>query len=150
MHPSSNKIASHKNDHGVMRCDNCYTEFRVDFKSYGSDYNAMFVTRWLDLGDGCDPTDVKWKSRIRPGYMPAKVKFQRGSICSRFEGRLDSEFVFDAHMDTDKILKTYCRLRPSRLFSDQISFRKPIAFSSALEAYAIKRRRVAYLRNKIY
>ncbi|PVH71882.1 hypothetical protein DL98DRAFT_353100, partial [Cadophora sp. DSE1049] len=49
---------------GLICCDHCYTEFRVDFKSYGKAGNAMFLTRWMDLGEGRDFNDHKFRSRL--------------------------------------------------------------------------------------
>lgn len=43
--PSADEIEGYKNRQGILCCTHCYTEFRVDFKSYGEAGNAMFVTR---------------------------------------------------------------------------------------------------------
>jgi hypothetical protein len=57
-------IGKYENRQRTIYCEYCYTEFRVDFKSFGKDGNAMFVTRWMDIGDGQDILDNKWRSRL--------------------------------------------------------------------------------------
>ncbi|EPE27646.1 hypothetical protein GLAREA_04437 [Glarea lozoyensis ATCC 20868] len=105
--PRSDRVATHQNNEGIISCNHCHTEFRVDFKSFGSAVNAIFITRWLDLGDGCDPKEEKLKNRMGTGYNRREVTFRRGSICAAFEGRPESEFLFDAHINTDELVKRY-------------------------------------------
>ena len=96
--PHSDEIRGHKNRQGIIYCKHCYTEFRVDFKGYGRDGNAMFITRWMDIGEGRDESDLKWRSRLwyRAGTLRKTVTFRRGSICAAFEQKADSEFRFDS------------------------------------------------------
>lgn len=72
------EIYGYKNQQGLISCKKCHTEFRVDFKSYRGMGNAMFVTRWMDYGEG-------------QGYDPV-LSYQRGSICAAFERSVDFQF----------------------------------------------------------
>ncbi|KAH8669649.1 hypothetical protein BGZ60DRAFT_407997 [Tricladium varicosporioides] len=108
--PHSDTIEGYENKQGIIYCKHCYTEFRVDFKGYGESGNAMFITRWMDIGKGYDPNDFKWRSRIwyLAGTTRRKVTFRRGSICAAFEQKADSEFKFDSllTLQNEKDLQT--------------------------------------------
>jgi hypothetical protein len=107
--PYSDTIQGYENRQGIIYCEHCYTEFRVDFKGYGRAGNAMFITRWMDIGEGRDLNDLKWKSRL--WYLTGtkkRVAFRRGSICAAFEQKADSEFKFDSLLtaQNEKDLRT--------------------------------------------
>jgi hypothetical protein len=108
--PHKADIGGHENKEGIIYCEYCYTEFQIDFKSYGEFGNAMFVTRWMDLGEGQDPDHYKWRSRLNDfmGRVQREVTFQRGSICTSFEGIPHSDFKFDSLLATkdEHVLKT--------------------------------------------
>jgi hypothetical protein len=103
--PHSDAIEGYENRQGIIYCEHCYTEFRVDFKGYGRAGNAMFVTRWMDIGEGRDPSDFKWRSRLwyHTGTMRRKATFRRGSICAAFEQKADSEFKFDSLLTAQNV-----------------------------------------------
>jgi hypothetical protein len=46
----------------VRRCQNCRTEYRIDFKYYENHGSAVFFTRWKDLGPG--PESEVWMQHI--------------------------------------------------------------------------------------
>jgi hypothetical protein len=96
--PHADDIEGYENKQGMLYCDYCYTEFRVDFKSYGEIGNAMFVTKWMDMGEGRDVNDKKLRSRL--GMLQertwAGVTFRRGSICAAFEQEAETTFKFDS------------------------------------------------------
>ena len=96
--PYADEIEGYENRQGILCCNYCYTEFRVDFKSYGKVGNAMFVTRWMDIGEGRDPSDHKFRSRLgrHRGKTWTQVTFRRGSICAAFEQKAESEFKFSS------------------------------------------------------
>lgn len=96
--PVSGEVHNHRNTEGIIYCAYCFTEFQVDFKSYGNAGNAMFLTRWMDIGEGIDPDDFKWKSRFwnSVGRLSSGPHFRRGSICAAFEQMPASEFKFDS------------------------------------------------------
>lgn len=104
------EIESHVNEQGILCCEYCYTEFRIDFKSYGSAGNAMFITRWMDVGEGRDDLvgDVKWRNRLeRVGELSGrKVVYDRGSISTAFEQA--PGFRFDS-LVTERDLKRLSR-----------------------------------------
>ncbi|KAH7360436.1 hypothetical protein BKA65DRAFT_493125 [Rhexocercosporidium sp. MPI-PUGE-AT-0058] len=96
--PCASQIENFENRQGLICCNHCYTEFRVDFKSYGKAGNAMFLTRWMDLGEGRNFNDHKFRSRLSGiGETSwAKVAFPRGSICASFEQKPEAAFKFDS------------------------------------------------------
>lgn len=110
--PKSDAIEGYENKQGIIYCEYCYTEFRVDFKGYGRVGNAMFVTRWMDVGEGRDPSDFKWRSRLwdyaSRSTTRKKATFRRGCICAAFEQKADSEFQFDSLLtaQNEKDLRT--------------------------------------------
>ncbi|KAE8445348.1 hypothetical protein EG329_013470 [Mollisiaceae sp. DMI_Dod_QoI] len=96
--PQAKELETFENQRGLICCRHCYTEFRVDFISYGESGNAMFITKWMDLGEGRDPNDVKFACRrvsLREETW-TKVTFRAGSICAAFEQKAASEFEFDS------------------------------------------------------
>lgn len=96
--PLANEIEGYENRQGLIHCEHCHTEFRIDFKSYGKAGNAMFLTRWMDVGEGRDISDYKFRSRLRwiEETSWKKIAFRRGSICAAFEQMAESEFKFDS------------------------------------------------------
>ncbi|CZT49512.1 uncharacterized protein RSE6_10371 [Rhynchosporium secalis] len=80
------------NKQGSICCDHFCIEFRVDFQSYGKAGNALFVTRWMDIGEGRDYDDHKFKIRfLSPWISPwnrVKADFGRG-----FQARFDLNAV---------------------------------------------------------
>jgi hypothetical protein len=120
----------YKNRYGIIYCEHCYTEFRIDFKSYGEVGTAMFITRWMDLGEGRDASDLKWRCRIvviqtefRKSWT--NVKFRRGSICAAFEQK--AKFKFDSLL-TQQDEKNLCKKSPWPWPEDTVSFDKVSPF----------------------
>ena len=84
---------------GLMHCEYCLTEFRLDFKAFEKEGVAMVFTKWQNLGRGLFPWDLEWCSHI---YKPEarlmealweRVYFERGSISDAFEEGKDFEFA---------------------------------------------------------
>ena len=86
---------SYQNGNRLIKCKYCFTEFRTDFKELGKRGNALYVTKWQDLGHGLSPLDPKWQSHISEYRLCKRVRFKLGSICSAFEGKEHVEFEFD-------------------------------------------------------
>ncbi|EPE35435.1 hypothetical protein GLAREA_11134 [Glarea lozoyensis ATCC 20868] len=105
--PYSKGLQNYQNKQGIVSCDYCHTEFRVDFKSC-EHCNAMIITRWLDLGDGKDPKDLKWLRHFQNSSKGTKVVFQRGAISAAFE-QDQSEFVCDKDLDTEGLQRRFCK-----------------------------------------
>lgn len=113
--PYGDEIEGYENREGLLCCDYCYTEFRVDFKSYGKAGNAMFVTKWMDIGEGRDPSDHKFRTRLRHYRgKTSQVTFRRGSICAAFEQKAESEVEFFSLL-TPRREKDLCTISPSPL-----------------------------------
>ncbi|KAH7321858.1 hypothetical protein BKA65DRAFT_482293 [Rhexocercosporidium sp. MPI-PUGE-AT-0058] len=92
---------------GLMRCLFCYTDFRIDFKSFGDSGNAVCLTTWKDLGSSRPLLNEKWQSHISNPIARDRVEFERGTICSAFECEDFRLFKFDkvlSHKDWMKLL----------------------------------------------
>jgi len=88
------KLWAGRTDRERMRqCKYCWSEYRIDFKQFGVRGNAMYVTKWLDLGQG--PSGYRYRSHVscRDALLWLEIKFDSGSICATFEGR--EQFDFD-------------------------------------------------------
>lgn len=105
--PLANEMQEYENRHGLIYCQYCHTEFRVDFKIYGNAGNAMFLAKWMDVGEGLDLSDHKFKSQ----RMWKKVAYTRGSICAAFEQTAESKFKFDSLL-TQQNEKDLCTESP--------------------------------------
>lgn len=75
----------------LQRCKHCYTEYRVDFKYYGT-CRARFITRWKDLGEG-GSGDYKWAGYFSGGRRE-DVKFDPGSVFAAFQQGEPDKFDF--------------------------------------------------------
>ena len=86
----------YQNGNRPIKCQYCFTEFRIDFKEFGNGSTAIYVTNWKDLGHSLSPPDPKWCSHISEDRLCKRVKFDLGSICFAFEGKEHIEFEFDS------------------------------------------------------
>jgi hypothetical protein len=82
----------YQNGNRLIKCLYCFTEFRIDFIELGKRGNAIYVTKWKDLGHCLSPLDPKWQSHISEDRPCKRVKFDLGSICSAVEGKEHVEF----------------------------------------------------------
>jgi hypothetical protein len=84
------------NGERVIRCRYCRSEYQIDFKQFGRRGNAMYVTKWLDLGQG--PLEYICRNHLNnaDGLPWRQIKFDSGSICAAFEGRGQFDFDSDA------------------------------------------------------
>lgn len=86
----------YQNGNRLTKCKYCFTEFRIDFKEFGRwRGNAIYITKWQDLGPGLSPLDPKLRCHISRDGPFEQVEFDLGSICSAFEGKEHDEFEFD-------------------------------------------------------
>ncbi|KFY07769.1 hypothetical protein V492_06836 [Pseudogymnoascus sp. VKM F-4246] len=107
--PSADEIGEYENKEGIIYCRYCPTEIRIDFKSYGKDGTAVFVTRWMDVGEGRDMEDVKWKVRLgRFDWLRDEHSYARGAICAAFEGTDDFRFESLLNEEDEIDLITMC------------------------------------------
>ena len=44
----------------VKKCRQCNTDFQIEIRTLGEEGLALVITKWLDLGSGLTPTDIKW------------------------------------------------------------------------------------------
>jgi hypothetical protein len=84
------------NGERVVRCRYCRSEYQIDFKQFGRRGNAMYVTKWLDLGQGPLGYNCRSHRNIADGLPWRQIEFHSGSICATFEGRVQFDFDSDA------------------------------------------------------
>lgn len=92
---------------GIIQCRHCLTEFKVNYKSFGERGNAMFFTRWLDLGQGQSATDQNWRGHVR-GIEFRRLSIaewplipsHRGSVSAAFENQESLAFDFDPSLSS--------------------------------------------------
>lgn len=70
---------------GLFQCDTCPTEFQVDAMDFFDHGVALITTGWLDLGEGRNSLDSKYRSHVR-GYRGDPVPFAAESIKNTYEG----------------------------------------------------------------
>ncbi|KAK2822978.1 hypothetical protein FQN49_007592 [Arthroderma sp. PD_2] len=70
----------------VFTCRTCGTDYQVEVKRFSNNRLALVMTKWLDLGAGLDPKDIRWKrhSEVRAPVDLRAVRSPRG-ILSLFE-----------------------------------------------------------------
>lgn len=77
----------------LQSCSRCHTEHLISQYPLGRKRKVVFVTKWLDLGDGRDMFAGKWISHIENNWRnPADVVYEPGSICASFEGTPYKDF----------------------------------------------------------
>lgn len=74
---------------GMMQCEYCRTEFRLDFKEFEG-HVVMVFTKWQDFGRGVSPLDHDWRSHVidpdnKYSALWERVDFKKGSISNAFE-----------------------------------------------------------------
>jgi hypothetical protein len=71
----------------VRQCPYCLTDFSLEFEQFEEKVEAVFVTKWQDLGQGRSPMDYKWQSHVArsAGRLWLSVELDRGSVCAMFE-----------------------------------------------------------------
>jgi hypothetical protein len=82
----------------VKRCQECCTDYRIDFKYYDCHGWAMFFTRWKNLGTG--PDSEVWRQHyalqsaelraLRAYYLPSEVQIQ-DSVGLQSQGEAQSQ-----------------------------------------------------------
>lgn len=77
---------------GLMQCEYCATEFRVDSMAVGKhkEGRAFIITRWKNLGEGKSVEDPVWSAHVTEGPL-VRTHFEAGSICAAFEGEGEVE-----------------------------------------------------------
>ena len=78
------------------QCKYCWSEYRFDFQQFGARGNAMYVTKWVDIGQGS--SEFKYKSHVSHiDVMPwPKITFDAGSIFAAFQDTEDFDVDSDA------------------------------------------------------
>lgn len=98
----------------LKQCYCCLTEYQVDLQECGQRGSLIAITKWLDLGEGRNWTDVKWKSHLadREVHQPGTAERETylckvGCIRDSFEqNKLGG---FDPFLSPENIDKL-CRL----------------------------------------
>jgi hypothetical protein len=81
---------------GLLSCQYCWTEFRLDFKHYPSHGLAMFFTRWKNFGNGLESDNFEKHFRKYAGpqvySFPTAGYFKTGDVSSTFEQGAELKF----------------------------------------------------------
>jgi hypothetical protein len=78
----------------VRQCPHCLTDFSLEFEQFEEKVEAVFVTKWQDLGQGRSPMDYKWQSHVACRAERIWLPVDRGSVCAMFERK--ERFRFDS------------------------------------------------------
>lgn len=95
---------------GLIHCDYCATEFRVDSMAVGrrKEGRAFIITRWKNLGEGKSVDDPSWSAHVTEGEV-VQTHFVAGSICAAFEGKEEVELAsLLTRMERTRLLKFRC------------------------------------------
>jgi hypothetical protein len=114
------RTSEHNIGSGMRRCQECRTEYRIDFKYYDGHGLAMFFTRWKDLGAG--PDGEVWTQ-----HLPSRV----ASLRAAFTGQVRAQ--------TSVELQNQLEVRPqagdlSSAFEDSDDFKFDSLLTSANKA----------------
>lgn len=103
----------------LKQCYYCLTEYQVDLQECGQRGSLIAITKWLDLGEGRNWTDVKWKSHLedrevhQPGTAERKTYLcEVGCIRDSFEqNKLGGFDPFLSPENIDKLCRLFERRR---------------------------------------
>ncbi|KAK2798000.1 hypothetical protein FQN50_008996 [Emmonsiellopsis sp. PD_5] len=70
----------------LFTCGECCMDFRFQVVYFSEEGFALIVTKWLDLGAGKDPTDVKWKRHVDTTVSNPETNPAPGRSCWVFDG----------------------------------------------------------------
>jgi F-box domain len=120
-------ISEHNIGSGVRRCQECRTEYCINFKYYDGHGLAMFFTRWKDLGPG--PESEVWTQHLLP-----ESEVQRSRLAS-----LRALFDPSVRAQTSVGPQTQVEVRPqagdlSSAFGDSDDFKFDSLLTSRNEA----------------
>jgi len=85
----------------VRQCSKCRTDYQIDIKSFDAGGVGVFVTKWLDLGEGTK--DPKWVQHVfdDTGHVSTQeLEYELGSVKAAFESNLP--FVFDSLLTEER------------------------------------------------
>ena len=68
----------------LLRCRQCGTEYQIQLRMLGEEGLALVITKWLDLGLGLTPNDIKWRY-LRAEYRKEAISELPENIRRRFE-----------------------------------------------------------------
>jgi hypothetical protein len=112
------RTGEHNAGSGLRRCQECRTEYCINFRYYDGHGLALFFTRWKDLGAG--PDSEVWKQHLPPRATSSlralfesqvwdqtsvglqnklEARPQEGDLCSAFEG--SDNFEFDSLLTSE-------------------------------------------------
>ncbi|PIG84241.1 F-box domain protein [Aspergillus arachidicola] len=76
----------------TYRCVACRLDYQIDATTCGTAGIALIVTKWLDLGPGLDPTDVRW-TRHLIGSLSLRMQ-EMATLNSDVRSQFERETVF--------------------------------------------------------
>ena len=69
----------------ILQCRECMIDYRLQVTMLSNQGLALVVTKWLDLGAGLTPADIKWHY-FRVDFRKRAVPETPGAVRLRFEG----------------------------------------------------------------
>lgn len=79
----------------VLRCRQCSTEYQIKLRMLGDEGLALVITKWLDLGQGLTPNDIKWR------YLGFEY---REKAISELPGKIRQRFESESELSQDELL----------------------------------------------
>ncbi|TGO20244.1 hypothetical protein BPAE_0319g00010 [Botrytis paeoniae] len=84
-------------------CEYCMTDYHVAVQDRKEEGDALYLTRWQDLGSGESPREFNWQNAISNGTTQGQDKvsryaYEHGSVCEAFERVPGERYKFDESM----------------------------------------------------
>ena len=95
----------------IKKCRRCNTDFQIEIRALGDEGLALVTTKWLDLGSGLTPTDIKWgyyrfgdrSPTIDASVVPGDVRLLFESECGMSQDSLSSQNA--SYLSKDRFMK---------------------------------------------
>lgn len=69
----------------TLQCRECMLDYQIQLTMLGDEGLALVISKWLDLGTGLTPADIKWHY-FRVDYSRRAIPEAPGTVRQRFEG----------------------------------------------------------------
>ena len=95
----------------IKKCRRCNTDFQIEIRALGDEGLALVTSKWLDLGSGLTPTDIKWNyyryedrsSIIDASVVPGDVRLLFESEPGLSQDSLSSQNA--SYLSRDRFMK---------------------------------------------
>ena len=66
-------------------CVSCGSEYQIDTTNCGTEGVALIITKWVALGPGLDPADIRWTRHMQLTFQKHEITISKTDIHSQFE-----------------------------------------------------------------